>query len=118
MAASGYDLSEFSHPVVPDSRWPELYRSRVSVAIEHCPLCYCNKRQFYCKLCVRAGNFVHSNEHQNRSADQDVPLSLLRYCVAHIKAYDFMVECVCTSVSILIGLPLVIALLSAMLALS
>jgi len=32
----------------------------VSVALERCWLCLGSRRSFYCKQCVRAGDFVHS----------------------------------------------------------
>jgi len=32
----------------------------VSIALERCWLCLGSRRSFYCKQCVRAGDFVHS----------------------------------------------------------
>lgn len=47
----------------------------VSVALERCLLCYGSRRSFYCKYCVRSGEFVHSRTNQlpfqQPSADVD-----------------------------------------------
>jgi beclin 1-associated autophagy-related key regulator len=37
-----------------------LHAGAVSVALERCLLCWGSRRSFYCRQCVRSGDFVHS----------------------------------------------------------
>lgn len=38
----------------------------ISVAVERCPLCGGTRKPFYCKDCVRSGNFSHSSPSSNK----------------------------------------------------
>lgn len=37
--------------------------SKFSSPAEECPLCSKARKVFYCKICVRSGDFVHSSSH-------------------------------------------------------
>lgn len=37
--------------------------SKFSLPTEECPLCSKARKVFYCKICVRNGDFVHSSSH-------------------------------------------------------
>lgn len=51
----------------------------VSVALEHCWLCLGSRRSFYCKQCVRTGDFVHSHLLQQPFQPLRPPIELERW---------------------------------------